>query len=78
MARDDQNRIDWGNEGIEFNLRVSGWFALFRKLGGEVLDDQGPRPESPGPERLRQATLAWGYRYPAEQVWKRRRPPAER
>ena len=69
----DQNRIDWGPEGVEFCLPISGWFRLFREIGWEVLDYLEPRPESSSPERRHHVTLAWAHRYPAEQVWKLRR-----
>ena len=70
----DQYRNDWGAEGVEFNLPISGWFRLFHELGWEVLDYLEPRPAAPSPERRHFATYAWAYRYPAEQVWKLRRP----
>jgi SAM-dependent methyltransferase len=66
----DQYRNDWGHEGVEFNLPVSGWFRVFRDIGWRVVDYLEPRPSAPGVERRHYATLDWGYRYPAEQVWK--------
>ena len=73
----DQHTIDWGNEGVEFNLPVSGWFDLFRRIGWEVIDYLEPRPQAPGPERMHHVTSSWGYRYPAEQVWKLEKPGTE-
>ena len=70
----DQERLDWGDEGVNFNLPISGWFRLFHEIGWEVVDYLEPRPESPSPERSYHVTFAWGYRYPAEQVWKLRKP----
>ncbi len=70
----DQYRNDWGAEGVEFNLPISGWFRLFHELGWQVLDYLEPRPAAPSPERRHFATYAWGYRYPAEQVWKLQKP----
>ena len=70
----DQYRNDWGAEGVEFNLPISGWFRLFHELGWQVLDYLEPRPAAPSPERRHFATYAWGHRYPAEQVWKLRKP----
>jgi hypothetical protein len=55
---------------VEFNLPISDWIRLFRKIGWEVRDYLEPRPPAPGPERSHYVTLDWGYRYPAEQVWK--------
>lgn len=54
----DQHTIDWGEEGVEFNLPTSGWFKLFRSLGYKVIDYLEPRPEAPGPERTHHVTLA--------------------
>jgi SAM-dependent methyltransferase len=70
----DQGRIDWGHEGVEFNLPVSAWFRLFREVGWEVIDYLEPRPEASTPERTHHVTFAWGHRYPAEQVWKLAKP----
>jgi len=66
----DQHVHDWGDEGVDFNLPISGWFRLFREIGWEVLDYLEPRPATSGDERRHHVTLDWGYRYPAEQVWK--------
>ncbi len=70
----DQYENDWGVEGVEFNLPLSAWFRLFRELGWQIVDYLEPRPAAPGAERRYHATLDWGYRFPAEQVWKLRRP----
>jgi ubiquinone/menaquinone biosynthesis C-methylase UbiE len=70
----DQNRIDWGHEGVEFNLPISGWFRLFHEIGWEVIDYLEPRPEAPSQDRTHYVTFAWGHRYPAEQAWKLRKP----
>jgi SAM-dependent methyltransferase len=69
-----QYENDWGVEGVEFNLPLSAWFRLFRELGWQILDYLEPRPAAPSAERCHHATRAWGYRFPAEQVWKLRRP----
>lgn len=68
---------DWGDEGVEFNLPISGWFNLFRSIGWEVVDYLEPRPKAPGLERTHHVTASWGYRYPAEQVWKLRKRGTE-
>ncbi|HEX3595719.1 MAG TPA: hypothetical protein VHU80_11465, partial [Polyangiaceae bacterium] len=70
----DQERIDWGDEGVEFNLPISRWFGLFHDIGWQVTEYLEPRPEFPGLERAHYATLAWGHRYPAEQLWKLIKP----
>jgi SAM-dependent methyltransferase len=70
----DQYRNDWGPEGVEFNLPISGWFRLFHELGWQVVDYLEPRPAAPGPERRHFATADWAYDYPAEQVWKLAKP----
>jgi SAM-dependent methyltransferase len=74
----DMHRFDWRDAqdepgGIEFNLPISGWFALFRKVGFEVLDFREIRAPHPGPEVNSSVTADWAYRWPSEQVWKLRR-----
>jgi SAM-dependent methyltransferase len=69
----DQREIDWGEEGVEFNLPISGWFRLFHEIGWQIVDYLEPRPESTTSEGKTYATLAWARRYPVEQVWKLRK-----
>ena len=75
----DTNRFDWTDAevepgGIEFNLTVSAWMALFREVGFEVLDYR----ELFAPETatgVRGAVTAdWAKRYPSEQVWWLKKP----
>ena len=67
--------------GIEFNLPISDWFALFLRTGFDVLDFRElralrtRRPTSGSSERER------AHRFPTEQIWhlrKRERGPADR
>jgi len=69
----DLHRQDWGDEGVCFNLPLSGWFSLFRAIGFAVEDFREPRPPLEGRETSRQATRAWAHRFPAEQVFKLRK-----
>ena len=66
-------RVDPG--GIEFNLPVSGWLALFRRVGFEVEDYVEIQAPEPGPEMSGFATADWAHRWPSEHVWKLRKPP---
>jgi SAM-dependent methyltransferase len=76
----DLGRLDWtGAEvdpgGIEFNLSVSGWFDLFRRIGFAVEDYREPRPGADGDaEHVTFGVgLDWARRFPSEQVWKLRK-----
>lgn len=66
-----QAEIDPG--GIEFNLPISEWFALFRKTGFAVEDYLEPRPASPDEGKEFAQPASWAYRFPGEQVWKLRK-----
>jgi SAM-dependent methyltransferase len=60
--------------GVEFNLPISEWFALFRRTGFEILDFRelrNPDPSRPGPDWM---TGRWAHDFPAEQAWKLRKP----
>jgi SAM-dependent methyltransferase len=72
------HRFDWrGAEvdpgGVEFNLPVSGWLALFRDVGFEVEDYVELGAPAPGPQVAGTTTADWAHRWPSEQVWKLRR-----
>jgi SAM-dependent methyltransferase len=72
------HRFDWTAAaedpgGIEFNLPIGEWFRLLRATGFEDLDFLELRAPAPGPELRHYVTADWGYRFPAEQVWKVRR-----
>jgi len=72
------HRVDWtGVEqdpgGIEFNLPIAGWFALFRRVGFVVEDFLEPRPPAGAEAVSSHATALWARAWPAEQVWKVRK-----
>ncbi len=72
------HRVDWtGVEqdpgGIEFNLPIAAWFALFRRVGFIVEDFLEPRPPEGADAVSSHATAAWARAWPAEQVWKLRK-----
>jgi len=72
-------RLDWTEAaiepgGIEFNLTVSDWFALFRRVGFVVEDYREPRPPAGDDSEGRFfVTRGWARRFPSEQVWKLRK-----
>lgn len=72
-------RLDWTNVpvdpgGVEFNLTMSGWFALFHRVGFVVEDYLEPRAgEGPDDETAFFVTRGWARRFPSEQVWKLRK-----
>jgi SAM-dependent methyltransferase len=67
------HRFDWTDAvdepgGIEFNLPVSEWFALFTRTGFDVVDYRELRAPSPDvPDTS--VPAAWAYDFPSEQVW---------
>jgi SAM-dependent methyltransferase len=63
-------RLDWGDEGVEFNRTVSAWFKTFREVGFEVVDYFEPRPKQIDLEVKFGVPADWAYRFPHEQVWK--------
>ena len=67
-------RLDWTGVavdpgGIEFNLPVSGWMALFREVGFHV--DQYVEVQAPADAAGTAffVTAEWARRFPAEQAW---------
>ncbi|MBK6853715.1 MAG: class I SAM-dependent methyltransferase [Burkholderiales bacterium] len=72
------HRVDWRHVeidpgGIEFNLPVSAWFALFKRTGFELLDYLELQAPDPAAGDAFGATAAWSRRYPSEQVWRVRK-----
>lgn len=72
------HRLDWRDAidepgGIEFNLPISKWVALFRESGFEIVDFVEIQAPGSGPEMKFFATAEWAHRFPAEQVWKLRK-----
>jgi SAM-dependent methyltransferase len=68
------HRVDWRDAvedpgGIEFNLPISDWFALFRRTGFDVLDFRELRAPEPGDDVRYFATASWAHRFPTEQIW---------
>lgn len=75
----DMHRLDWTRVeidpgGIEFNLAISDWFALFQRLGLEVEGFLEPRPAHGGCEAQFFASADWARNWPSEQIWKVRKP----
>lgn len=75
----DLHRTDWTEVevdpgGVEFNLPIAGWFALFARVGFEVEGFLEPRPPEGAEAEVPVVELAWARRWPAEQVWKLRKP----
>ena len=72
------HRLDWRNAvdepgGIEFNLPVSRWLALFRDTGFEVVDFFEIQAPAPSPDQATVmnffVTQEWANRFPSEQAW---------
>ena len=67
-------RLDWREAieepgGIEFNLPISSWLALFREVGFEVLDYVEIQAPSTATGMKFTVTADWARRFPSEQVW---------
>ncbi len=74
----DLHQQDWSQAevdpgGVEFNLPISRWFELFRRVGFEVEDYLEPRPSSPDEGKQFSQPAQWAHRFPGEQVWKLRK-----
>ncbi len=70
----DLGTIDWRSVeiepgGIEFNLPLSGWFALFRELGFVVDDYREPRPAEASEQVRFGVSERWARDFPSEQVF---------
>ena len=72
------HRLDWRDAvdepgGIEFNLPLSRWFALFRDTGFDVVDFFEVQAPAPSPEEATAmnffVTHEWAHRFPSEQAW---------
>ncbi|RPI26105.1 MAG: class I SAM-dependent methyltransferase, partial [Actinobacteria bacterium] len=64
------HRQDWRDAvdepgGIDFNLPISRWFALFEDTGFDVLSLYEPRPETGGSETNFFVTADWVVRWPS-------------
>lgn len=73
----DLHRLDWRRAevdpgGIEFNLPISKWFALFRDTGFEVLDYRELQAP-PGCTDCFGISAKWAARWPSEQIWRVRK-----
>lgn len=73
MHRQDWTQVDIDPGGVEFNLPVSEWFALFNRIGFEVEDYLEPRPPAEGGDERFMVSREWAHNWPAEQVWKLRK-----
>ena len=77
LGRTDWRQVEVDPGGIEFNLPISGWLALFARLGF-VVDRYVEVQAPPGADDGRfGVSRAWAERWPAEQAWILRLPPAE-
>ncbi|MGI9622685.1 MAG: class I SAM-dependent methyltransferase [Acidimicrobiales bacterium] len=66
--------LDWRDVeidpgGVEFNMAISGWFALFARTGFSVDNYLEPEPPASETETRFEIPLEWAQRFPSEQVW---------
>jgi SAM-dependent methyltransferase len=69
----DLYRQDWKEEGVCFDLPISGWFRVLREAGFSVLDYREVRPAPDAADTSRFVTLDWARRFPSEHVFITRR-----
>lgn len=70
----DLGRLDWTEVeidpgGIEFNLPIASWFALFRDVGFRVTDYRELYARDTDQGTSFSTTADWARDYPSEQVW---------
>jgi SAM-dependent methyltransferase len=69
------HRFEWpGDDSVEFHLGTGDLIRLLRRCGLEVEDLIELRPEEGAATRYPYVTLDWARRWPAEEVWKARKP----
>ncbi len=74
MHKNDWTQVEVEPGGVDFNLPVSDWLRLFRETGFEVEDFlELQAPDEADGSRF-DIPAEWAKRYPAEQVWKLRKP----
>ena len=65
-------RIEWPDEvGVEFHLAHGEWIRLLRAHGFEVeaLHELRAPEDAQDPSYYDFVTVAWGRRWPAEEIW---------
>ena len=62
-------------EGVSFQLPYGEWIRLFRAHGFVVEDLIELRPPADAETTYDMVSLGWARRWPAENIWKVRRPP---
>lgn len=72
-------RIDWTEVeiepgGIEFNLGIADWMALFRQIGFDLLDYKELFAPDTADSTAFSVPADWAKDYPSEQVWVLARP----
>lgn len=72
------HRFDWTDAvdepgGIDFNLTVSDWFALFTDTGFAIEAYHELQAPEPGPEVRFFVTDDWAHKWPAEHMWRVRK-----
>lgn len=75
----DLHKLDWRNAaedpgGIEFNLPISRWLALFRETGFDLVDYIEIQVPDDAAGTQFNSPAWWGKRWPSEHVWKLRKP----
>lgn len=73
LHRTDWTEVEIDPGGIEFGLPISGWFALFKQTGFEVLDYLELQAPADTTENHFHSPAEWAKRWPYEHVWRLRK-----
>lgn len=75
LSQDYFGMRKWDEETVDFQLPYGEWIRLFRANGLEVEDLVEPRPPASATTTYGWfASLGWARRFPAECIWKLRKP----
>jgi hypothetical protein len=67
--------FDWGDGTIDYQIPHGEWIALFREHGLVVEDLLDLRPPKDATTTYGEyVDLAWARRWPAEEIWRVRKP----
>ena len=66
----DWRGVDQDPGGVEFNLTVSQWFALFGEVGFDIVSFREPRAAASVHDDRFSIPGSWARRWPSEQVWR--------
>lgn len=69
LRQQDWREVEIDPGGVEFNLPISEWLALFRRTGFDVLDYKELRAPESADSTAFAIPSDWAKKWPGEQVW---------